>query len=956
MLSSFYRSNFALICWPLHVKVSTEPFDSTYQRKIAKGGFNNAVESIGLGGKIPGSKRKALLEELQLNKLETKPEIEASIRDKKLELAEAKRNEEDASIICIGHRAAQKTHELDEHPIKVTFDAAYIKDGELWANANIQVTGTVPDRVSDIMLVVDTSAAMKDMLPMVKRSLLDLVDIMEPVDRLGLVMFNHNAKCAQEWTAMDREGKQEIRQKINNLKAGGTSLCKPAVDLALQRLAASNRAKAIATVVMIAASDPQDAKSVYALGKDIPCLVREGVSIDFTTTMTTIGLGSKHNSELLCRMAASGHGPYLFAENEKMLSEQFGRIIAHSRTTVVSGMHCMFEGCAPCKLLEVEPGYGVSRHELDRNSSYFRTRGIQTMEVGSLHVGQQRNILFKLQLESPESADKTALYTPLARMLTIYTAGDNEPHLHHHTIRAIDLPRLACKKPIQAGLPLRFVLEGDVTTMDTSIFQHGLVEALAPHFEDVRKGYFPLDGCEANIDAFDAVHKQDLAEDKNEVVLDLRFNKEDPALAAAVVTKVAELFEDGSLQMIIHAKLREAELDHKLVDWKVPGEETLRRLSQVELCKALEMMLVGDEQGANASLSAMVKENEFLAIDPSGNIQAMCQAQKSIAYNCWQQSKCFHALRSICSSQQQQHPTVAASWPPLQRYETPAAWKRGRYLAEIQCEREKIPHRMEPVSAERCTSSSMKVAWGEAEGNGSPITKYTLRLLAASSGTEIVREYQAPRTTCCVDDLAPDTYFVAVCGSNSLHEGPVSNATMCTVTASADTEVPFVKASMGDENWKWYPGLKLWERMPDTSGDGSWPPRITPAQCIQQQIPSCPSEVVVNASSSNSIEVMWEQVPENGEPVTEYTLVAVEMSQGVQVTRCYDSSVTECSVDNLKPGVYFVSIFASNSVSKGVLSPPVVCNTVQGKKAMSAADHSFEFQIGGVRFRRSAGI
>lgn len=579
------------------------------------------------------------------------------------------------------------------------------------------------------------------------------------------------------------------------------------------------------------------------------------------------------------------------------------------------------------------------------------------MEVGSLHAGQQRNVLFKLQLESPESADKMALYTPLARILTIYTAGDNEPHLHHHTIRAIDLPRLSHKKPIEAGLPLRFILEGDETTMDTSLFQHGLVEALAPHFEDVRKGYFPLDGKVANLDAFDAELKREIGEDKNEVIVDLRFNKADPALASAIVAKVGELYEDGTLQLVIHAKLREAELGHKLVDWKIPGEETLRRLSQVSLCRALELMLIGDEQGADASLSAMIKENAFADINPSGNIEAMCLAQKSIAYNCYQQSKCFHALHSICSSQQQQHPTAAASWPPLQRYETPAAWKRGRYLAEIQCEREKIPHRMEPVAAEMCTSSSVKVMWGEAEGNGSPITKYTLRLLAASTGTEIVREYQAPRTSCCVDELKPDTYFMAICASNSVHQGPVSNAILCVLTpATKSTEVPFVNASISNENWKWYPGLKLWERMPDTAGDGTWPPRVTPAQCIQQKIPSCPSQVVVNASSGNSIEVMWEQVLDEGEPTTEYTLVAVEMAQGVQVTRCYDSSVTECSVGDLKPGVYFVSIFASNRVSKGMLSPPAVCNTVQGKKAMSAADHSFEFQIGGVRFRRSANI
>ena len=147
--------------------MTTAPFDSTYQRKITKAEFTNAVNQVGLKDKVPASKRRALLEELQLKKLEPEPEIAQQIREKKQELEAAKRTEEDASIICIGHRAAAKTHSYDAHPISVSFDAAYIGDGSLWANATIEVTGTVADRMSDIMLVVDNSAAMADMLPMV---------------------------------------------------------------------------------------------------------------------------------------------------------------------------------------------------------------------------------------------------------------------------------------------------------------------------------------------------------------------------------------------------------------------------------------------------------------------------------------------------------------------------------------------------------------------------------------------------------------------------------------------------------------------------------------------------------------------------------------------------------------------------------------------------------------------
>ena len=149
---------------------------------------------------------------------------------------------------------------------------------------------------------------------------------------------------------------------------------------------------------------------------------------------------------------------------------------------------------------------------------------------------------------------------------------------------------------LAARLPLRFTFEGDVASFDSALFQHALVEALKPHFDKVRKGYFPVDGVVANTDAFDAVHQVEVGNAKHDVIVDLRFNQEDPTLAAALAQKVSAMFDDGSLQLVVHSKLREAELEHKLVGWKIPGEKTLHRWSQIELCKALAMCVEGNEQ------------------------------------------------------------------------------------------------------------------------------------------------------------------------------------------------------------------------------------------------------------------------------------------------------------------------------------------------------------------------
>jgi chemotaxis protein histidine kinase CheA len=299
---------------------------------------------------------------------------------------------------------------------------------------------------------------------------------------------------------------------------------KPALDLAFTTLA-SSRPKAISTAIMLSGSRPQDADATFFLGKKLPAIAREGSSIDFTTTLSALGIGAGHDAALLSKIATAGHGSYVNIASPVLVSEQLGRLLSASRRTVVAGMHLVFEGCAPCELLEVEPGYGVSAHECSstRQSSYFRTQKVMCLEVGALSAGQTRTVLFKLGLPGGDMVNKMAVNTPLARFLSCYSAGADKKgngllHLHHHTFRVMDVPRLTCKKPLQDGVPVRVNVTGDAATLEVSVVRQniasclaslmqndGLGPALSAQEVEQMKGYFSVDGVTQNTDAMDRV-------------------------------------------------------------------------------------------------------------------------------------------------------------------------------------------------------------------------------------------------------------------------------------------------------------------------------------------------------------------------------------------------------------------------------------------------------------------
>ena len=93
-------------------------------------------------------------------------------------------------------------------------------------------------RVSaDLICVIDISGSMcGEKISLVKESLKILVDMMDPKDRIALVLFENEAKLYYDINYLTPENKSKIKDLINNINASGGTNIASGLEIAVEIL------------------------------------------------------------------------------------------------------------------------------------------------------------------------------------------------------------------------------------------------------------------------------------------------------------------------------------------------------------------------------------------------------------------------------------------------------------------------------------------------------------------------------------------------------------------------------------------------------------------------------------------------------------------------------------------------------------------------------------------------
>ncbi len=188
-----------------------------------------------------------------------------------------------------------------------------------------------------LICVIDVSGSMAEesRLDNVKHTLKCILDFMTPADKLSLVSFSSGSSVLLKQQSMtDFAAKHHAQMKIDsmvpmgntNLSAGildGTQCVEPDATAAKQ--------------VMLLLTDGEANAGIVTV-PHLTQLVQQTVAANPLLTVTSIGYGASHNSELLVGLQQVGNGFYSAVNNLEDVATTFGEVFGTMATTVAQAV------------------------------------------------------------------------------------------------------------------------------------------------------------------------------------------------------------------------------------------------------------------------------------------------------------------------------------------------------------------------------------------------------------------------------------------------------------------------------------------------------------------------------------------------------------------------------------------------------------------------------------------
>jgi Mg-chelatase subunit ChlD len=212
-----------------------------------------------------------------------------------------------------------------------------------------------------VVFVLDRSGSMavkagdEDKLTIAKRAALSSIDLLNQLDRVGVLAFD----SGREWVVPPTEVgvRQPIAERLRDLKVGGGTSLYPAVEEA-HRVLRQERAK-LKHLIVLSDGLTEGEKNFDGLAERIAA---DGI------TISTVAMGADSDKELMSRLATLGRGRYYHTDDPANVPRIFtAETLAITRDLVVEG------NIRPRAVQEGEPieGFGAGAFPVLRG--YQRT-------------------------------------------------------------------------------------------------------------------------------------------------------------------------------------------------------------------------------------------------------------------------------------------------------------------------------------------------------------------------------------------------------------------------------------------------------------------------------------------------------------------------------------------------------------------------------------------------------
>jgi hypothetical protein len=266
-------------------------------------------------------------------------------------------------------------------------------DGPTPSHLVVSVTGDEGDRLRPtlgLVFVIDQSGSMawQNKHSTVTSSLRYLSTYLSDNDEVALVSFASSVKIELDTTRATKDGLARFESALCKLHAqGGTDLDKGLkVGIALANKIARDDVNRVVRVIVLTDGDATS-------GECNPSMIERRMdSASSSVSLSTIGVGSDCNHNLLGRLAERGSGSYGFVESPGQAAEVLGTEIGGLINLDASDVKVVVE--ARATYLSVSPALGVT--------CTTDSDGRIVVQLGNLVAGQTRNVVFPVTTCPPK--------------------------------------------------------------------------------------------------------------------------------------------------------------------------------------------------------------------------------------------------------------------------------------------------------------------------------------------------------------------------------------------------------------------------------------------------------------------------------------------------------------------------------------------------------------------------
>mgnify|MGYP006291874441 CR=1 FL=1 len=234
----------------------------------------------------------------------------------------------------------------------------------------------------DLIVVVDTSGSMasEEKLSYAKQGMHMLIDGMDPEDRMALVSYDTEARILSELHLV--EDATSLHDAVEWLVPSGATNLHDGLETGMVIASEAASVEREVRVILLSDGNPTTGiTSADAIQEMADGFIADGIGL------TTIGMGTDFNIDLMKSLAERGAGNFYFLEDPTAIEEVFGQELDYFVTPIAKEVH-----------LEVRSGLG---YKLGRVSG---TRFWETKNYGGVLSIPTLFLASRLSNEAPDNA------------------------------------------------------------------------------------------------------------------------------------------------------------------------------------------------------------------------------------------------------------------------------------------------------------------------------------------------------------------------------------------------------------------------------------------------------------------------------------------------------------------------------------------------------------------------